>query len=134
MSAHHSTAERTNYSLKIHFIFYLIFPETQRVNTLASHTPLYLIYLIMRMLMKSLIFLILTIVISLLLYSITTMILLLLIFQIHLFMLIYLSMKLKPCRQSRHFSSSYLEVGFTSGQEIVETPKAPHHSYVCIED
>ena len=26
------------------------------------------------------------------------------------------------------------EVGFTSNQEIVETPKAPHHSSVCIED
>lgn len=26
------------------------------------------------------------------------------------------------------------EVGFTSNQEIIETPKPPHHSYVCIED
>jgi hypothetical protein len=26
------------------------------------------------------------------------------------------------------------EVGFTSDQEIVQTPKAPHHSSVCIED
>jgi len=26
------------------------------------------------------------------------------------------------------------EVGFTSGQEIVETLKAPHHSLLCIED
>ena len=26
------------------------------------------------------------------------------------------------------------EVGFTSDQEIVQSPKAPHHSYVCIED
>ena len=26
------------------------------------------------------------------------------------------------------------EVGFTSDQEIFETPKAPHHSSVCIED
>ena len=25
------------------------------------------------------------------------------------------------------------EVGFTSVQESVETPKAPHHSFVCIE-
>jgi len=28
----------------------------------------------------------------------------------------------------------YFEVGFTSDQEIVETPKAPHHSSVCIDD
>jgi len=27
-----------------------------------------------------------------------------------------------------------LEVGFTSNQEIFETLKAPHHSFVCIED
>ena len=27
-----------------------------------------------------------------------------------------------------------LEVGFTSDQQIVETPKAPHHSSICIED
>ena len=27
----------------------------------------------------------------------------------------------------------YPEVGFTSGQEIVETLKAPHHSLLCIE-
>ena len=26
------------------------------------------------------------------------------------------------------------KVGFTSDQEIVQTPKAPHHSSVCIED
>ena len=26
------------------------------------------------------------------------------------------------------------EVGFTSDQEIVETPKAPHHLSICIED
>jgi len=28
----------------------------------------------------------------------------------------------------------YLEVGFTSDQEIFEKPKPPHHSSVCIED
>ena len=28
----------------------------------------------------------------------------------------------------------YPEVGFTSNQEVFETPKAPHHSSVCIED
>jgi len=27
-----------------------------------------------------------------------------------------------------------LEVGFTSDQKFFETPKAPHHSFVCIED
>jgi len=26
------------------------------------------------------------------------------------------------------------EVGFTSDQEIVQTLKAPHHLFVCIED
>ena len=28
----------------------------------------------------------------------------------------------------------YPEVGFTSDQEIVQTPKAPHHSSICTED
>jgi len=28
----------------------------------------------------------------------------------------------------------YPEVRFTSYQEIFQTPKAPHHSFVCIED
>ena len=29
---------------------------------------------------------------------------------------------------------SYPEAGFTSDQEIVETPKAPHHSSISAED
>ena len=28
----------------------------------------------------------------------------------------------------------YHEVGFTSNQEIIQSPEAPHHSSVCIED
>jgi len=28
----------------------------------------------------------------------------------------------------------YLEVGFTSNREIVQSLEAPHHSFVCIED
>ena len=100
ISIHHSTTERINYSLKIHLIFHLPFPETQRMDFSASHLPLCLIHQIMRMPMKLSNFMIIAIVIHLLPYSIMIMILSLLIFQSHWFM----TMKLKHPRLLRHFS------------------------------
>lgn len=97
-------AKRTNISLRIHLTFHLPFPEMQRVKILSSHIPLYMIHQIMRMPTNILNFFIMVFVIFVLLHLIMILIHLLLIFLSCWSLMIYLFMKWKPHRLSRHFS------------------------------
>jgi len=83
MLVHHLTMERISYSLNIHLIHHLSFPEILRMSSFSSHLPLYLIHLIMRISNNSLIFLIMVVVIHLLPFFIMIMNLSQLIFRSH---------------------------------------------------
>ena len=101
-----SNNERTNHSLKIHLIFHLLFPETQRVNVLPSHPPLCVIHRIMRMPTNILTFLILVVVISSPHHPITMLIHSLLICLSHWSTKFHRLTKSKPHILSRNFSLS----------------------------
>jgi len=141
MSVCNFIVERTHLYLQIHLIFHLSFPETQRVNILFSHQPLCMIHQIMRMSINISKFLIVVFIIfspsfdhdddSFIVYLSKT----------HVFDDLAVdeveTLQVVEALQPELMVMSSLrcvEVDSTLDQKSNETPKAPHHSPIYIED
>jgi len=133
--------EMISYSLKSHLILHLSFLEIKRMSSFTFHLPLCLIHMIMRMQKNSLIFL--------LWWSWSIC------FQFRSLSLIIVVNISKPSVYDDlphdevetpnsiealkpelmvMLGPHSIEVRFNSDHEIVQLPKAPHHSSLCIED
>ena len=142
MLVHHSTTERISYSLKIHLIVHISFPKTQRMSSFTFYLPLRLIHLIMRMPKNSLIFF----------YRGSHDPFSSIFYHEHESIVVDLSNPLvydnlhddevetpktvEALQPELMVMSSprSLGVSLTSDHEVVQSPKAPHHSSVCNED
>ena len=142
MLVSHCIVERTQLSSQIHSIFQLSFSEMQRVNIIGFHQPLCMIHEVMRMPMNFWNFLIVVVVITLLLHLIMMMTHALLVFLSHPSSLIYLFDEMETPQDVKALQLELmvisgprcLEVNSTIDQKLYETPKAPHHSLIYIED
>ena len=141
MSFHHPTMERINYSLKLHLTFHLLFPETQSEFVCFSSTPLFdssdhedadeIIEFSDRSCRD-----LFTLVFDHNDDSIAVNFL-----KPH----VYDDLSVDEVETLQTVEAlqpelmvmvgpRFLEVGFASDHEIVQTLKAPHHSYVCAQD